>query len=686
MLLGADIGGTFTDFVFWTGTELRTYKLPTTTAQPDNALLAGMTHLGADRPDVTLVHGSTVATNAFLERKGGRVVLVTTVGFADVLEIGRQTRIGIYDPRTVKPAPLVPAERRVEAAGRLDTSGQILMPLSDDEVARVVAMVATLQPEAIAICLLHSYANPAHERRLATALSAICPFVYASADVDPVYREYERSSTTVLHAYVAPLVARYVERLRSRVPGALRLMGSDGGVQTGSELSRPADMILSGPAGGVVGAFAVAEAAGEDHVITLDMGGTSADVALLPGKILTTRETLLDGLPLRSPMLDIHAVGAGGGSIARFDLGGALVVGPESAGADPGPACYGRGGTAFTVTDAHLLLGHLVPDHFLGGRMRLDVPAAEAAAQATMSGHMADPRELAQGVLSVANATMERAIRTVSARRGYDPADFTLFCFGGAGGLHAISLARSLGMRGVMMPRLAGTLSALGMVLARQQSTHRTSVLQLLTELEERQLMRDYKALATRCIADFNTGMRDADQQPASPHAIRTSRDLDPTADGLPVRYEFEWQLDMRYRGQSYELPIKMHGSLQAATEAFHEEHARRFGYADREAAVEVVSMSVTMRDSASEVVLPELDPGEPSLPYTTVEAWFDERSCTTPVYALEALARDQRIGGPAILAGEYATLLLPPDSSASVDRFGNVQVPLEGRDERNRK
>lgn len=680
MLLGADIGGTFTDFVFWTGAELRTYKLPTTPAAPEDALLAGIAHLDANRGDVALVHGSTVATNAFLERKGARVVLVTTAGFADVLEIGRQNRIGIYDPRTVKPAPLVPPDRRIEVAERLDASGAVLTFLADDEINRVTAAVAALQPESVAICLLHAYANPAHERALAAALRVVCPFVYASVDVDPVYREYERTSTTVLNAYVAPLVARYVERLRSRIACDLRLIGSDGGVQMGGAMDRPASMILSGPAGGALAARAVAAAAGIEQVVTLDMGGTSADVALIPGRLLTTRETLLDGLPLRLPMLDIHTVGAGGGSIARFDRGGALVVGPQSTGSDPGPACYGRGGTSFTVTDAHLLLGRLVPEHFLGGRMRLDEAAARAAGTATMAGQMDSLRELAQGVVHVAEATMERAIRAVSARRGYDPADFTLFCFGGAGGLHAVSLARALGMRGVLMPRLAGTLSALGMVLAHPQATERMSVLRTLAELDERDLARDYKALAERCMRDFQV---DGEEQPLVPRGTAERQGMDASDEGPKGgRYVFDWVYDLRYRGQSYELPIAWQGTIEDTASAFHEEHARRFGYADLATPVEAVSMSVTMRDARIQVALPEIAPGEPAEPFTQVEAWFEGTSFRTPVYALEALARDQQVAGPAILAGDYATLLLPPGSAARVDRFGNAHVRLdEGTD-----
>ena len=395
-----------------------------------------------------------------------------------------------------------------------------------------------LHPEAIAICLLHAYANPAHELRLRDALRALTPFVYCSAEIDPAYREYERSSTTVFNAYVGPLVAGYVERLQARLRCPLRLLGSNGGRQVGGPLRRPASMILSGPAGGVIGARAVARASGEREIITLDMGGTSTDVALIAGEPLASRETLLEGLPLREPMLDIHTIGAGGGSIARFDRGGALVVGPESAGANPGPACYGRGGESFTVTDAHVILGHVPLDAFLGGRMPLDHAAAERAGRAALAGRAhGDPDDhdlvaFAEGVLSVAEAAMERAIRAVSARRGYDPAGFALFCFGGAGGLHAVRLARALGMRGVLIPRAAGVLSALGMALADTVATARESVLRELDAARDAELRARFARLGREAsaalLADGHAGER---------------------LTLLPA-------LDLRYRGQSYELSI----------------------------------------------------------------------------------------------------------------------------------
>ena len=662
MLLGADIGGTFTDLVWWTGTELRSFKLSTTPAQPEEALIAGIESLGAGTPDVLIVHGSTIATNAFLERRGARVVLVTTAGFADVLEIGRQNRIGIYDPRTVKPAPLVPAERRLEADERLDAQGAVLTPLTAAEVERVVAAVADQVPEAIAICLLHAYADTTHEARLAAALRAVSPFVYSSGVVDPTYREYERMSTTVINAYVAPLVAAYVARLRELVRGPLRLMGSDGGRQTSAELQRPASMILSGPAGGVIGAHAVAKAAGIQEVITLDMGGTSTDVALLPGEPLLTRETLLDGLPLRAPMLDIYTIGAGGGSLARFDRGGALLIGPQSAGAQPGPACYGRGGSAFTVTDAHLLLGHILPEYFLGGRMTLDSALAEAAGQATLQatpGAMTSLTELAEGVIAVADAAMERAVRTVSARRGYDPAAFTLLCFGGAGGLHAVALAQALGMRGVLMPRAAGTLSALGMLLAQTQTTRQRSILRELATLDEATLTHIFSELAQAATEEL-------------------------LADGYPAEHlHTVAALDLRYRGQSYEIQVGWQGTLVETSAAFASEHTRRFGYADPTGMIEAVNAIVTVRAPQPTFPFPEVATGPDAPPLTTTLAWFAGEQHQTAIYHFDTLMRDQRIAGPAIIAEASSTLLLPPGVVAQIDRIGNIHVPLAEDGER---
>ena len=664
MLVGVDIGGTFTDLAWWTGSELILYKAPTTPDDPVTGLLHALDHVGANQPDALLAHGSTIATNALLERKGARVAFLTTEGFTDLIEIARQNRLGIYDARASRVAPLVPAEDRIGVRERLAANGHALVPLSETTVEETRRLVEALRPEAIAICLLHAYANDAHERALAEALATITPYIFQSAAVDPAYREYERASTTVLNAYVAPRVARYVTSLRERARTPLRLMGSDGGLQPGAELARPASMILSGPAGGVVGAHHIARAAGFERVITLDMGGTSTDVSLLPGRPLLTRESQVEGFPLRAPMLDILTIGAGGGSIARVDRGGALVVGPESAGARPGPACYGRGGESFTVTDAHVLLHHILPERFLGGELRLDVEASRRAAERAMPASMTSVETFAAGVIQVANAAMERAIRRVSSRRGYDPADFTLFCFGGAGGLHAIELARAVGMRGVLIPRAAGVLSALGMARADTLASRQQSVLETLTALSDDEIERRLGQLAEEATGE----LRAAEQAPSQESEIHIERTL-----------------DLRYRGQSYELPVEWTGAVATTVEAFHREHEQRFGYADQSADIEAVTMRVVARALNPGFPLPLAPEGNPTPPVSKVNAWFDGEPQPTPIYQMEALTVGQEIAGPAILSGDYATTLLPPGARATVDRFGNARIPLRTEEEEDR-
>ena len=720
MLVGVDIGGTFTDLAWWTGSNLVLYKAPTTPDDPVAALLDALNHVGANQPHVLLAHGSTIATNALLERKGARVVFLGTEGFVDLIEIARQNRVGIYDARAARVTPLVPPEDRVGVRERLAADGSALIPLTQEAIEETRRRVEALRPEAIAICLLHTYANDAHERALAQALTALCPYIFQSAVVDPAYREYERASTTVLNAYVAPLVARYVASLRERARTPLRLMGSDGGLQSGAELGRPASMILSGPAGGVVGAHHIARVAGFERIITLDMGGTSTDVALLPGRPLLTRESQVEGFPLRAPMLDILTIGAGGGSIARLDRGGALVVGPESAGARPGPACYGRGGEDFTVTDAHVLLDHILPERFLGGELRLDAEASRRAAERAIPASMKSVEAFAAGVLQVANAAMERAIRRVSSRRGYDPADFTLFCFGGAGGLHAVELARAVGMRGVLIPRAAGVLSALGMALADTLASRQRSVLEALTALTDDEIERRLRSLAEEATREL---------EGAGPHPLNSLTELErphpltelerphplapsPTGEGeprpdgrdaepassLPTGAEgrgsagvrsssagthnaseivIERTMDLRYRGQSYELPIGWTGAVATTIEAFHREHEQRFGYADLSASVEAVTMRVFARALNPGFPLPSALEGPPAAAIAEVNAWFEGEPLPTLVYQMESLTAGQEISGPAILAADYATTLLPAGTRATIDHYGNAHVRL---------
>ena len=436
MILGTDVGGTFTDFVLLDDAgQVSIHKLLTSARDPSISVLQGIVDLDAG-PEVTIIHGATVATNALLERRGARTALITTRGFRDVLEIGRQTRSDLYSLHPSRPPPLVPGRWRFELPERLSKDGAVLEPLEPEATDAVIRQIMAEGIESVAICFLFSFLNPDHEQavrdRLLTLSGEAAPTVSLSSDVLPEFREYERTSTTVINAYVAPLLSRYISSLEEGLAGRrLRIMQSNGGmISAEAACDLAARTALSGPAGGVVGGFELGKMAGFEQAITFDMGGTSTDVSLCPGQIQQTAEGSIAGLPLRLPIIDIHTVGAGGGSIARLDEGGALRVGPESAGSNPGPLCYGRENAhAVTVTDANLVLGRLDPEHFLGGTMHLDLARSREHMQA-LARRLSLPLEAAAwGVIRVANSNMERAIRTISVERGYDPRRFTLMAF-----------------------------------------------------------------------------------------------------------------------------------------------------------------------------------------------------------------------------------------------------------------
>jgi N-methylhydantoinase A len=682
-LLGVDIGGTFTDFVLLRGGRLTVHKLLSTPDDPARALLAGVAALGAP---AALVHGTTVATNALLERRGAPTALITTAGFRDVLALGRGERPALYALEGRRPAPLVPEELRLEVDERLDHTGAVVAPLDPRACERLAAWLVEQPVEAVAVCLLHSYANPAHELLLLEALGRAARaagrdlFFCASHRVLPEPREYERTSTTVVNAYVAPGLRRYLARLADALTqagvGALRLMASDGGsmgLATAHELAARAT--LSGPAGGVVGARAVAGRAGFERIITFDMGGTSTDVALCDGALPLTGESRVGGLPVRLPSMDIHTVGAGGGSLARLDAGGALRVGPQSAGADPGPACYGRGDQP-TVTDANLLLGRLQPDAFLGGRMSLDAGRAEAAfapLAAALAGRAeaelspADLERAALGVLRVANAAMERAIRAISVERGFDPREFTLVAFGGAGPLHAAHLAEALGVPRVLVPRFPGVLSALGMLAADVTRDASRALLAPLDTLDPAALQAAMDQLAAAGLAAL-------------------------AADGEPAeRCRVEWALDLRYAGQGYELsvpwpeadaapPGDLGARLAPLAERFHALHERRYGHAMRGRTVEAVLLrmrAVSRRPPLELAPAEEAAPRQgPLLPAGAVSAALEgERAerAPAPVYARADLRPGDRVGGPAIVTQLDTTTVVPPGWEAAVDGEANL-------------
>jgi N-methylhydantoinase A len=650
-VLGVDVGGTFTDFYLWRDGALQVYKRPSTPAAPAEAVIAGLAETGWRPQEV--VHGSTVATNAVLERRGARTAFVTSEGFRDLLTIGRQARSGLYDLNPRRPPPLVPRALCFEAPERVDVTGAPLRRLSRRQARAVARRVAAAGVEAVAVCLLFSFLYPDHESLLGEELAAAGLDASLSSEVLPEMREYERASTTCLNAYVAPVTRRYLralaDGLAERGVEKLLVMQSSGGTATAEGAAAlPVSTLLSGPAGGVAGAFALARAAGFDRVITLDMGGTSTDVALCDGAVPFTTEWEVSGLPVRVPSVHVHTVGAGGGSIAWRDAGGALRAGPASAGADPGPACYGRGGPA-TVTDAHLALGRVSGDWFLGGGLHLD---AAAAGDALAGLGLGDAATAARGVLQVANAGMERALRVVSVQRGHDPRDFTLFAFGGAGPLHACDLARALSVRRVLVPRYPGVLSAMGMALADRVGDAAIAFLRALPPAgDEREALRAEAEAAFRAMEG------------------RLRREVGEAA-GL------ERGADLRYAGQGYEVTVPWsEGGLDAVGEAFHEAHLRLYGHAARDRPVELVALRLRAR-------LPRRLPPWPSAPDAgpdPLPALLDRRSVVfdreheTPVYGRDGLRPGNLLRGPALVAQMDSTTAVPPGWRAAVDGLGNL-------------
>lgn len=670
--LGIDVGGTFTDFVWLVDGEVRVHKEPTSEPQ-HRAVAQGIEHLSAHE-EASVVHGTTTATNALLERRGARTALLTTAGFADVLAIGRQNRPDLYDLRPSRVASIIPSSQRYEVAERIDASGTVLTPLDEEAVRAVVDRLCEDEVESLAIILLFAYQNAAHEERAAAIIREAWAegYVTTSAALLPEYREYERTATTAINAYVRPVIARYLDQLDAATGARrVRVMQSNGGtigLKVASE--EAARLALSGPAGGVVGAMEVARKAmntDAPRIITLDMGGTSTDVALCDGSVPRTAESTIAGLPLRLPTTDIHTVGAGGGSMARVDAGGSLRVGPESAGATPGPAGYGRGGTDPTVTDAHLVLGRLRPDAFLGGAGDITI---DPDASHRVLGQLGDAlglsaEEAALGVLRVANATMERALRRISVERGHDPRDYVLVPFGGAGPLHACALAEALGIGRILVPRTPGVLSALGLLAA--DVVHETSraILQPMdTLLDDPAAIRTpaEDMADTVCTVLHEHGGADAGDGPAG------------------ASPEIDAALDMRYAGQSYELTVPLawpctQEALQQAQHGFHDQHEQRYGYARPEAPTEGVTLRVRGRLPGEPITWPRESATDGALePHETVPVWFDADAPTrTAHYRRDDLRHGHRFTGPALVTQYDATLVIAPGWQAHVDTGRNL-------------
>ncbi|MEX2048577.1 MAG: hydantoinase/oxoprolinase family protein, partial [Gemmatimonadota bacterium] len=637
VLVAVDTGGTFTDLVLLAQGRLSRLKVPSTPADPSQAVLDGLSRILPAGAPFVLVHGSTVATNALLERRGSRVALVTNAGFEDVIEIGRQNRPQLYALVGSRLPPLAAREDRHGVAGRLGPDGGELEPLDDTELARLASTLRQGGAESVAVCLLHSYADPAHERRVADALRDVGRPLSVSSEILPEFREYERTSTTVVNAYVAPIMDRYLGRLAAEYHAErVRIMGSSGGALPVERARRePVHTVLSGPAGGVVGALAWGKHAGYPSVIGFDMGGTSTDVSLCPGRPLRTKEFEIAGQPVAIAVLDIHTVGAGGGSIARVDPGGALRVGPRSAGAEPGPTCYGRGGTEVTVTDAHVWLGRLPPDAFLGGEVPLDREAVRAPLERLAGALGLSLEAAAEGVIAVADSAMERALRVISVERGYDPVDFAVVAFGGAGGLHVAGLVERLGASRAIVPPDPGLLSAWGMLAS-----------PVTREASRTLLVRSDAPEVEAAVRSAFTELEDEARQ-----AMRSDE-----SDSATLTVE-RW-IDARYRGQSFELAVAAAGWI----EAFHLAHEERYGYARQDSVVEAVTLRAVVSAPPPDVEVPTLEVATSAPPLRAHPVHHGGRPLGGGRVRRADLRAGHEIEGPAVVEEYSGTTWVPPE------------------------
>jgi N-methylhydantoinase A len=652
--IAIDSGGTFTDCVWLAGgSSLRVLKVFSTPADPARAIAGAVRRIGG-HDSAVLLHGTTVGTNTLLERKGARVAFVTTAGFEDSIEIGRQNRPRLYDFFFEKDPPLAPPELRFGVAERTSSEGRVLRAPADSELAALAAGLARQKPQAVAISLLFSFANPKNEQAVAEALGGLGVALSIAHRILPEFREFERASTVVVNAYLQPVMEHYLGSLRKRIPGPrIFVMQSSGGItalETAAE--QPVRTVLSGPAGGVIGASAVAARSGFKRIITFDMGGTSTDVALIDGQPATTNEADVAGLPVRVPVLDIHTVGAGGGSLARFDAGGALRVGPESAGADPGPICYGKGELP-TVTDANLLLGRLPADQFLGGEFQLDFKRTASIVRQWLkrNGSRLSLEEFSAGLVRVVNANMEKAIRVVSIERGHDPRQFVLVAFGGAGAMHACELAQALRIPRVVVPAYPGALSALGILISDVVKDHSRSVLLRVgagENLPQRRLDAIYAELQQYIIAELNR-------------------------EGWKGRVIYEPSADVRYRGQGYELNLPYGRDLPAR---FHAEHKKRYGYSGPGAELEIVTLRLRGRVSSPEKLSGmKADVGPGKFKTSQSRVWFGGQNLRCALEPRDMLKTGRWHHGPAIITEYSATTVVPPGWRFQRDTAGNMVI-----------
>jgi N-methylhydantoinase A len=678
--IAIDSGGTFTDCVWLQGSTLQILKVLSTPADPAQAIADAVSRIASDAYEIVVLHGTTVGTNTLLQRKGARVAFVTTKGFEDSIEIGRQQRPKLYDFFFEKDPALSPAELRFGVDERTSAEGKILRAPTPESLQTLAVQIAAQKPQAIALSLLFSFANPQNEKTVVAALAALKLPLSVSHQILPEFREYERASTVLVNAYLQPVMQSYLqkleerlssgqERAQARVPvpqnpssqaGApavhsqIFVMQSSGGITAlATAAEQPVRTVLSGPAGGIVGAAAVAKRSGFDRIITFDMGGTSSDVALIDGQPTTTNEADVAGLPVRVPVLDIHTVGAGGGSLARFDAGGALRVGPESAGADPGPICYGKGERP-TVTDANLLLGRLPADQFLGGDFQLDLPRTQKiVAEWLKKNHSSlSLEQFADGVVRVVNANMEKAIRVVSIERGHDPRQFSLVAFGGAGAMHACELAHALRIPRVIVPAYPGALSALGILISDVVKDHSRTIL-------------------------LRVGPGAAFSAQLDPIFAELKRSIaaELEKEDWQGRAVFESSCDIRYRGQGYELNLPY---IADVLKRFHAEHKRRYGYSSPERDLEIVTVRMRGRVASPEKLSRfKIQEEQGRLTSSTQMVHFAGRRYKTPIIPRSSIQQGRRYRGPAIITEYSATTVIPPGLKYQKDRAGNLLIEL---------
>ncbi len=659
--IGVDTGGTFTDFVIYSNGSLQVRKILSTPNDPSRSIIEGIKDFLTAATPPFVIHGTTVATNSLLERKGGRIALITTRGFEDILFIGRQVRKHLYSLKGEEKHTLIPRDRCFGLDERTTSTGNVEKSVSVKELRSILHQIKRKRLEAIAVSLINSFANPENEQKIRRQLEKQDILFSVSSDILPEYREYERTTVTVINAYLMPVMSRYLLHLERRLQNTnLRVMQSNEGyISPETAKKEPIRTALSGPAGGVVGAYQLGKQIGLRKLISFDMGGTSSDVSLIDGNIRRTNESMIGDFPVRLPIIDIHTVGAGGGSIAYTDKGGSLRVGPQSAGADPGPACYGKGNLP-TVSDANLVLGRLVPEFFLGGRMKIYPERSMKAIKNLATQIQKSPLETASGIIQIANANMEKAIRVISIERGFDPRDFALISFGGAGGMHAVEIAANLGISKVIVPQNAGVLSALGLLMADSIKDYSKSLLITIENTSQKELNSHIIELHQRGIEEMRQeGFKEADIK----------------------AFAF---LDLRYLGQSYEitLPYRTRGKdLLSLVSMFHTAHQRLYSYYQPERYVEIVNIRLKCVGSTKKIRIikrPFKDSSPDSALIKRQDVFYGRKKYKAPVFVRERLGPGCRMYGPALVLDQESTTFLPPRYALEIDGMSNIIIGKE--------